>query len=70
MGPSSIQLFENMFECQFEHALRGYYLMKHENGLTHPPSSRNDINLEEMTLREVGEWAELHGLKLLDVLTL
>ena len=53
-----------------EQALRGSYLMKHENGLAHPPSARQDINLEAMTLREVGEWAELHGMKLLDILTL
>lgn len=59
-----------MFECLFEQALRGHYLMKHENGLTHPPSTREAINLKEMTLREVGEWAELHGMKLEDVLTL
>ncbi|AHB31644.1 hypothetical protein ArV2_gp33 [Arthrobacter phage vB_ArS-ArV2] len=36
----------------------------------HPPSTRDAIDLEAMTVREVGEYAELHGLTLLDVLTL
>ena len=39
------------------------------NDYNHPPSL-DTINLETMTLRELGEMAELHGLKLLDVLTL
>ena len=36
----------------------------------HQPPSLDSINLETMTIRELGEMAELHGLKLLDVLTL
>lgn len=36
----------------------------------HPPSLLDAINLETMTVRELGELAERHGLKLLDVLTL
>lgn len=46
--------------------------MNNDYGLTnqHPPSIRDAVNLETMTIRELGDVAELHGLKLLDVLTL
>lgn len=46
----------------------GLYLMKHDQN--HPPSIRDAINLETMTVRELGEVAERYGLKLLDVITL
>jgi len=42
--------------------------MKHDQN--HPPSIRSAVNLETMTVRELGELAELHGLKLLDVIAL
>lgn len=35
-----------------------------------PQSIRDIVNLEAMTVRELGELAELHGLTLLDVITL
>jgi hypothetical protein len=40
------------------------------NNHNHPPSLLDAINLETMTVRELGEVAEQHGLKLEDVLTL
>lgn len=42
--------------------------MKREQN--HPPSIRDAVNLEAMTVRELGELAEMHGLKLLDVISL
>lgn len=36
----------------------------------HPPSIRDAINLEAMTVRELGDVAEAHGMTLLDILTL
>lgn len=42
--------------------------MKNEHN--HPPSIRDAVNLEEMTLREVGDVAESYGLTLLDIFTL
>jgi|GEM_PF-6516198 hypothetical protein len=42
--------------------------MQHDQN--HPPSLRDAVNLETMTVRELGEVAELYGMKLLDVLTL
>ena len=36
----------------------------------HPPLLLDTIDLETMTIRELGELAEQHGLKLLDVITL
>jgi hypothetical protein len=59
-----VSLIENVFDC-FK---RGLYKMKHDQN--HPPSIRNAVNLEKMTVRELGELAELHGLRLLDVITL
>ncbi|UYM26591.1 hypothetical protein SEA_BAUER_42 [Arthrobacter phage Bauer] len=41
--------------------------MKHDQN--HPPSIR-DVRMDTMTVRELGELAELHGLRLLDVITL
>ena len=36
----------------------------------HPPSLDDAINLQQMTVRELGEVAERHGMTLLDILTL
>ncbi|HEX9137310.1 MAG TPA: hypothetical protein VF905_10260 [Nitrospirota bacterium] len=36
----------------------------------HPPSIRDAVNLEAMTVRELGDAAESYGMKLLDILTL
>lgn len=36
----------------------------------HPPSIREAVNLETMTIRELGEIAEAYGMRLLDVITL
>jgi hypothetical protein len=46
----------------------GLYLMKRDH--LHPQSIRDAVNLETMTVRELGEAAERYGLKLLDVITL
>jgi hypothetical protein len=35
----------------------------------HPPSTLDDLNLDEMTLRELGDVAEAQGVTLLDILT-
>ena len=36
----------------------------------HPPSIRETIDLQSMTVRELGDLAEQHGMTLLDILTL
>lgn len=36
----------------------------------HLLSIRDTVDIQAMTVREMGELAELHGLKLLDVMTL
>lgn len=36
----------------------------------HPPSNRPAVDLGVMTVRELGEIAEAHGMTLLDILTL
>jgi len=45
--------------------------MINEYGLAQPhqPSIRDAVNLETMTIRELGDVAELYGVTLLDVLT-
>lgn len=52
----------------FEQALLGALPMTHDHN--HPPSIRDAVNLETMTVRELGEVAEQYGMRLLDVLTL
>lgn len=37
---------------------------------SHPPSERPEVDLEMMTVRELGEIAEDHKMTLLDILTL
>lgn len=37
---------------------------------SHPPSGPPEVDLEVMTVRELGEIAEAHGMTLLDVITL
>ena len=64
MGRPTIQ----MFERAFERTTRGLYQMKRDH--LHPISIRNTVNLETMTVRELGELAEMNGMKLLDILTL
>lgn len=68
MGRSNIQLIESMFESHLEHDYWGHLPMKHNQN--HPPSIRDAVNLETMTVRELGEVAEQYGMTLLDVLTL
>lgn len=45
--------------------LYGGYTLKHE----HSDTTRSALDMTTLTVRELGEYAEFHGLKLLDILT-
>jgi hypothetical protein len=59
-----------LFEYIYERTCWGLYEMTHYRDHVHPPSIRDAINLETMTVRELGEVAEAYGMTLLDILIL
>lgn len=44
--------------------------MKHDHHQQYPKYIRDAVDMGSITVRELGDLAELHGLKLLDVITL